>query len=248
LISLDSDPKTIENKRQWDRKPVLRAIYHDLYQRIVSAQRPGLTLEIGGGSGIFKLFEPSIVSMDIRPVPGLDFVADAQRLPLATGTVDNIVLFDVLHHIEFPALFFAEADRVLQPRGRVIMIEPAVTWASWPVYRFIHEEAVALDQDPLAEGIPDPARAPFDANIALPTLLFGRDRSRFQGRFKNMRVLRLDWLSCFAYPLSGGFQPWSLIPSAILRPVLWIEDRLPQFIRRRLAYRLFAVIEKVQAD
>ncbi len=242
---MQPDPKTLENKLQWDRKPVLRAIYRDLYERITAVQRPGLTLEIGGGSGIFKLFAPSTLSMDIRPAPGVDLVADAQKLPLPAGSVANIVLFDVLHHIEFPALFLAEAERVLRPGGMVIMIEPAVTWASWPVYHFVHEETVALGADPLAEGVPDPQRAPFDANIAIPSLILGRHRTRFETRFRSFRLRQLEWLSCFAYPLSGGFQPWSLMPLYLLRPVLWIEDRLPRFLCRRLAFRLFAVIEKV---
>ena len=36
----------------WQRKPVLRAIYGDFYDRIVAACVPGLTVEIGGGGSV----------------------------------------------------------------------------------------------------------------------------------------------------------------------------------------------------
>lgn len=36
-------------------------------------------------------------------------------------------MIDVLHHLAKPKLFFGEARRILEPGGRLIMIEPAVT-------------------------------------------------------------------------------------------------------------------------
>lgn len=238
------DPRTTENKRQWDRKPSLRRVYHDLYRRMAAARIGGSTLEVGGGSGIFKLFDPDVLSVDLRPAPGIDLVADAQALPFRAASFANIVLFDVLHHVEFPRRFFAEAERVLSPGGRLIMMEPAVTWASWPVYRFAHAEPVVLGQDPLAEGQGDPLRDPFDANTAIPTLLFGRHQSRFLAAFPGLVLRELDWLSLLAYPLTGGFQTWSLLPERLAEPLLRLEDRVPRALRRRIAFRLFVVLEK----
>ena len=36
-------------RKQWNEKPVLRAIYSNLYQKIEDVARSGDTLEIGGG-------------------------------------------------------------------------------------------------------------------------------------------------------------------------------------------------------
>ncbi len=36
----------------WDRKPVLRVIYEDFYDRLAAECRPGLTIELGEASGI----------------------------------------------------------------------------------------------------------------------------------------------------------------------------------------------------
>jgi len=41
---------------------------------------------------------------------------------LAAANFDNIAMFDVLHHLKRPRRFFQEAERVLDQRGRVVMI------------------------------------------------------------------------------------------------------------------------------
>ena len=48
------DPRTAQNLRQWENKPSLRAVYEDLYRKMVGECRAGPTLEIGAGSGNFK--------------------------------------------------------------------------------------------------------------------------------------------------------------------------------------------------
>ena len=150
------DPRTAQNLRQWENKPSLRAVYEDLYRKMVGECRAGPTLEIGAGSGNFKQYRQDVVASDITSAPWLDVVADAEALPFKEGVFSNIVMFDVLHHIEFPRTFFAEAQRVLIPGGRMVMAEPAITPMSWFFYRFVHQEPVNLSADPLSEGKTSP--------------------------------------------------------------------------------------------
>src|SRR5215470_7086632 len=114
----------------WNAKPVLRLIYNDFYDRIASACVAGLTVELGGGIGNLKQRLGNVIATDIQFGPWLDCVADAQRLPFAAGAVSNVVLVDVLHHVEYPVNFFREAGRVLRDGGRIVMVEPAITWGS----------------------------------------------------------------------------------------------------------------------
>ena len=223
--------KLREYRDIWQAKPVLRAVYADCYRRIVEQCVPGPTLEVGGGTGNLKAYRSHIVASDVQFAPWLDVVADAQRLPFATGAFANIVLFDVLHHLERPRLFLMEAARVLTPGGRVVLVEPAITPLSYPFYRFLHPESVRLRDDPLADGALSPGRDPYDANQAIPTLLFGRCRARLEALLGG-RLVRLDHFGLFAYPLSGGFRSWSLLPVSLVGPLLRLEAAIAPLVGR----------------
>ena len=228
----------------WQNKPVLRAIYHDYYRRMVDSCVPGRTLEIGGGSGNLKEFLPNVISTDVQTVPWLDVAADAQALPFTDCSFDNIVMLDVLHHIERPVLFFNEAARVLRPGGRVVMVEPMITPISWIFYNFFHPEPVDMHADPLAGGELSPNRDPFDANQAIPTRLFAGGGSRFEETFPDLHIISTKPLSLFAYPLSGGFRPWSVMPARLVPAVLNIEDVLLPLLGRAMAFRMMVCIER----
>ena len=229
----------------WRGKPVLRVVYRDFYRRIMEASRPGLVLEIGGGSGNLKQFATHVISTDIQWAGWLDAVADAQALPFGDSTFDGIVMIDVLHHLETPGRFLQEAQRVLRPRGRLILVEPAITPLSWIAYRFFHHEPVRMDQDPLADVPSGPHRDPYDANSALPTLLFGRARKRLEQKSPNLVVREVRRFSLAAYPLSGGFRSWSLLPRALVTPLLRLERAVERGLGPLMAFRLLAVVEKI---
>ena len=239
-----SDTRPIEYRAIWQDKPVLRKIYNDYYRRIAAYCVEGKTLEVGGGSGNFKSFRSDVISSDILPASWLDAVADAQALPFARESFDNIVMVDVLHHLETPARFFKEAQEILKPGGRIIMLEPAITPLSWFFYNFFHPEPVELFANPLADAPHTPGRDPFDANQAIPTLLFRRNAKAFARRFSALRLVALKRLSLFAYPLSGGFRPWQMIPARMVAPLLKLEEKLIPFLGRAMAFRLLIVLEK----
>lgn len=228
----------------WDRKPVLRVVYDDFFRRIAEACVAGTTLEIGGGSGNLAERLPDVVASDIQFAPWLNLVADAQQLPFADETLGNIVMLDVLHHLEFPLKFFQESARALRPGGRIVMIEPAITLGSTLFYRFIHEEPVDMSADPLLTGLPRPDRDPYESNQAFPTLIATRDRERFHRAVPELRISDVQWFSFAVYPLSGGFKPWSLVNAAAARIGLKLERRIERLLGRTLGFRMMLVIEK----
>lgn len=238
-------PDVLDHYRSvWEQKPVLRAVYNDIFERIASRTIPGASLEIGGGIGNLKERIDHLISSDIQFAPWLDLVADAQKLPFADGALSNIVMLDVLHHIEFPALLFREASRVLRPDGRIIMAEPGITLGSRLFYRLLHHEPVQMDADPLLEGAPDRHRNPYDSNQAIPTLLATSYRERFHAKFPDLRIVEAQWFSFVAYPFSGGFRPWSLMNEPMARVMLWLEKHAESALGRHFGFRLLTVIEK----
>ena len=228
----------------WGRKPVLRVIYDDFYERLAAECLPGLTIEIGGGIGNLKQRLGDVVTTDIQFAQWLDCVADAQRLPFAAACAVNVVMVDVLHHLEFPAAFFHEVERILVPGGRAVMVEPAITWGSTLFYRLFHHEPVRTSAAVFTEGRPNAGRDPYESNQAIPTILATRDRVLFHKQFPALRIKRVDWFALAAYPLSGGFQRWSLLSAGIARRMLRIERAIEPLLGRQAGFRMMIVIEK----
>ena len=172
-------------------------------------------------------------------------MADANHLPFPDRYFANLVLFDVLHHLPRPVGFFTEAERVLQSGGRLVLMEPAITPVSRIFYTFLHPEPVVWDCDPLDETALLSGPAPLDANQAVPSLLFGRHRNRFEQRFPSLKVLTVRKTGLFAYPLSGGFRRWSLIPGWAAAALMRVEPVLEPVLGPVMAFRLHVVVERL---
>jgi SAM-dependent methyltransferase len=207
---------------------------------------PGLTIEVGGGSGWMSEFQPEAMQFDVVHQPWLDFVADAQDLPIASASVSNLVMVDVLHHIDRPMRFLAEAARALRPGGRFICVEPALTPFSLPFYKFLHEERVDKRADVLSMTRALASKEPFDGNQAIPWLLFERHRNTLATLLPDLRLKCLRKFSLMAYPLSGGYKPWALINAPMARALLNVERQVETHLGRALAFRVLAVFERVK--
>jgi SAM-dependent methyltransferase len=241
------DERQVFDRAMWDRKRSVRLLYRDFHRRPFEVCPGDRILDIGGGTAHIKSFRPDVLSVDILSFLGIDVVADAHRLPFDSGSFEGIVMLDVLHHLERPIEFLGGAARVLKPGGRLAMLEPAMTTVAGWFYDHIHEEPVGMKVDPFAPVTINPDRDAFDANIALPHLLFARPSAqrRVEESVPSLRIRSVDWLSLFAYPMSGGFQKWSLIPAALVAPMLRIEEKVPRWLRQHLAFRMMIVLERI---
>jgi hypothetical protein len=50
-----------------------------------------------------------------------------------------------------------------------------------------------------------------------------------------------------AYPLSGGYQRWSLVSERIARRMLRLERAIEPIVGRYVAFRMMLIIEKVKS-
>jgi hypothetical protein len=46
--------------------------------------------------------------------------------------------------------------------------------------------------------------------------------------------------------MSGGFQSWSLMPAALVRPLLAFEEKVPKIFQSQIAFRMLVVVERLE--
>lgn len=233
----------MERRKIWQSKPILKKLYQHWCRMIENSLKPGSILEIGGGSGNLKEFFKNSISSDVVCVPWIDAVLDAHHLPFRNATFDNIILFDVLHHLYDPAQFFSEAQAVLKHKGRIVLIEPYISWVSFFIYRFLHPEDLFLNINPLSKKEVGKYQNSFHGNQAIPSLIFERYKHEFINYFPSLKIIKIEKMEFIIYPLSGGFHHPNRCPFFLYSAFEYLE-RLLQPLHRLFAFRLFVVLEK----
>jgi SAM-dependent methyltransferase len=233
-----------EQERVWEERPLVRRLYRDWHVLIRErlADVPGPTVELGAGTARFKETFPEAIATDVEATPWADQVVDALNLPYDDGSVANLVLIDVFHHLSSPARFFDDCKRVLAPGGRVIILDPYCSAVSTPAYTYLHHERTDLSVPPLSDE-PELAGAALDSNQARATLVFFRAPSQFRGRWPELRMVERRRLAFVLYPLSGGYSRRPLVPAVLYRPLALLERAL-QPLGRVAAFRCLVVLER----
>ena len=206
-------PETTDARREViANKPFLRKIYKAWYKRVtegISLLANDKVLEIGSGAGFIKEHYTNIITSDIMELKQCDMVVAAEELPFADGELSGIVMVDVFHHIPETEKFLSEAQRVLKPGGKIKMVEPANTWFGRMIYKGIHHEPF----DAETSSWSFPSTGPLSgANIALPWIVFQRDKDIFHNKYPALRINNISYHTPFLYILSGGFSYRSLLP------------------------------------
>ena len=149
--------------------------------------RRAVVLVVGGatvGQGLDDLLatvDADVVAFDIYPTGETTFVADADRIPLADGTVAAVCVQAVLEHVYRPDVVVAEIRRVLEPGGLV--------YAETPFLQPVHEGAYDFTRFTVSghrmlfDGFDHLASGPIGgpgamANLAVRGLVGGLTRSR----------------------------------------------------------------------
>lgn len=93
-----------------------QSIVHDLASRS--------TLEVGSmnvNGTIRQFFTGPYLGVDMRPGPGVDQVANANKLPFGNQTFDVVVSTEMLEHDGLPWKSVAEMRRVLKKGGTLLL-------------------------------------------------------------------------------------------------------------------------------
>ena len=206
------DPHTTELRKQIiSSKPFLKAIYDEWYDMLARELPPGegKVLELGSGGGYCAHFIPGLITSEVIQCSDVQVVVDAQRMPFADRSMRAIIMTNVMHHMPDVSRFLAQASRCLRPGGKILMIEPWITYWSSFIYRYFHHEPFRPEAVDWTYSSTGPLSG---ANIAVPWIVFARDRSKFESDFPEFSIERICPFLPFRYLISGGVGMRSLMP------------------------------------
>lgn len=243
----DSDDFVAVHRRILGEKPMMRQVFREFYDSIVALDEKyfrgdGKRLEIGAGATIFKQFHPNIVSSDIKRASHLDLVVDALNIPFEDGSLRAVYGINCFHHFPDPDRFFAELERVLNPGGGCILIEPY----HGPVAAAFYKRLFATEHfDPAQPGwTSSTSNVMVGANQALSYIVFKRDRAQFETKHPRLEIVLQKPVRSFArYILSGGLNFRQLLPTFV-SPLLSLAERAITPLHPLLALHHFIVLRK----
>jgi SAM-dependent methyltransferase len=234
------------NQRYWQKKPILKTIYREFHS-LIAAQLSGLAeplvVELGSGIGNIKEVIPHCLRTDLFANPWIDQVENAYRLSFGDGTVSDLILFDVFHHLRYPGTALREFERVTRPGGRVLIFDPCISALGMLVFGALHPEPVAYG-DAIVWDAPQgwsPTQTDYYAAQGNATrIFFGRERTRLPERWN---VLHRKRFAALAYVASGGYSKPQLYPDRFY-PFLRRVDQVLDLAPALFATRLLVVLEK----
>lgn len=214
--------------------PFLRANYHRWYGELDLALHEteslnGPVVEVGCGASFLEERVPALVKTDSVPNPFAHRQMDAMAMDFPSDSIRAIYLSGVLHHIPDPGKFLSEAERCLQSGGRLVMIEPNNSPIERLLCRYLdHYEYF----DDTVEGwVNSEANSMTNANLAIPWVIFFRDRALFEKRFPRLSLKRVRYHTFLAYFISGGMTYKPFLPRFCVPLVNAMEYLFTPFMR-----------------
>jgi SAM-dependent methyltransferase len=209
-------------------------------------------LEIGAGAGIsgyflkdFEILKTDILSWEGNAVKG---DIDAEHLPFKNSEFSNVIAIDVLHHTNAPYLVINESLRVLRTDGKIIIVEPFVSFFSFGIYKLFHHEDTSWKVD--LKRIAIEKKLAFEGDQGVSRALFGNKK-----QIKNLQNLmdvtvevRVKYISILSFFATGGLTKPMATPKCILSALIVIEDKVPQFLMKFVASRILVEITKSKME
>jgi SAM-dependent methyltransferase len=235
-----------KNQKLWGRKPLLQKIYTGFHQsmaKYLSNLPEGKIVELGSGIGNIHETIPGCIRTELFPFPWIDQIENAYKLTFSDNSVSDLLMVDVFHHLRYPGTALKEFRRVLKDNGRVIMMEPGLSWLGYIVYGLLHSEPVGLAKQ-LVWFAPDewsPNALDYYSAQGNATYIF------VQGHHANLldgwKIVKVKRIVAISYVASGGYSGPQLYPT-FAYPLMKFIDKILSPFHMLFATRLLVVLEK----
>lgn len=197
-----------------------------------------IALELMAGAGSLSDGREDMLACGLTPSGSVLVVADPEDLPFPSSFFTCLAGIDVLGRSARPAKVLMEAERVLQPGGRLALIEPWDGLLGGLYYRLKSTRRCAAGLDPWFDACPPDHRE--DGNAAAPTACLHKRAGELSRIAPTLSVERIE-------PF-GGLSDWTAAddtadPDRVQRH-LSREDRMPRFLRRLMGTQALFILEK----
>ncbi|MBL7777075.1 MAG: class I SAM-dependent methyltransferase [Chitinophagales bacterium] len=230
---LGKNPDSVEfldvHRTVLQEKPMMREVFTEFYDACINLDKryftgTGKRVEIGAGVSFFKKVYPEIVSTDIKPTPHLDMVVDALNMPFENNSIRAIYGINCFHHFPNPDKFFNELERVLEPGGGCVLIDPYHGPVASVFYKNVFDtEDFNKEQK---EWTNDGLGVMMDANQALSYIVFTRDADKLRAAHPDLEiVLQKPLTNYMRYLMCGGLNFRQLMPT-FMSPLLKFKEWL----------------------
>lgn len=234
-LDLDSDESLEVHRRIIEQNPLLKDHYLFVYRRFRFAEQqvkdlPYPSLEIGSGGGFLKEILPDVITSDVAKAEGIDRMEDVLRLSFPDRSIKAVYANGVLHHLEDCELAIRQIERVLVPGGLFVCNEPSSSPFGYFMNRHFHKEHTDRNVRSWSLRAEDGHGRLTGANMALPYIVFIRDRKTFEEKFPSLKIASVVFHDFLRYTLSGGLSYRPFVPPVLYGLINGLETAFRPFM------------------
>lgn len=247
-IDVDGSERLNAHRNMLAKKRMLREVFTDFHHIFRRLDERFLTgngerIELGAGIAPIKDSYPDVLATDVVHGKHLDRVLDAEVMDLPEQSVRVFYGQNCFHHFPHPDRFFSELERVLQPGGGAILLEPYYgPFATFLFKRLFRTEGF----DKLFPSWQTPVAGPMNgANQALSYIVFVRDKAIFEEKHPSLSIVHQEICPNYLkYILSGGLNFRQMCPNWMIGAINLLQFIISPFNRFMSLHHVVVILKK----